>query len=86
MLEQYRAIADSAGCSPAQLALAWVLAQGDHIIPIPGTKRRAYLEDNIGAADVTLTEDILTRLDTLFPRGAAASDRYTEQGMQMTDL
>ena len=86
LLEQYRAIADSAGCSPAQLALAWVLAQGDHIIPIPGTKRRAYLEDNIGAADVTLTEDILTRLDTLFPRGAAAGDRYTEQGMQMTNL
>lgn len=86
LLEQFRAIADGVGCSPAQLALAWVLAQGDHIIPIPGTKRRTYLEDNVGAADVALSQDILARLDTLFPRGAAAGERYNEQGMQMTDL
>lgn len=86
LLNEFRAIADSVGCSPAQLALAWVLAQGDHIIPIPGTKRRKYLEDNVGAADVTLSESILARLDALFPRGAAAGDRYNQQGMQMTDL
>lgn len=85
-LNEYYAIAESVECSPAQLALAWVLAQGEHIIPIPGTKRRSYLEDNVGAANVTLNKDILARLDALFPRGVAAGERYTEQGMQMTGL
>ncbi|MEI5688825.1 aldo/keto reductase [Sphingomonas kyungheensis] len=64
------------GCTPAQLALAWVLAQGEDIVPIPGTKRRRYLEDNLGALDVTLTADELARIDTILPPGAASGTRY----------
>ncbi|WP_271301056.1 aldo/keto reductase [Sphingomonas sp. CV7422] len=64
------------GCTPAQLALAWVLAQGEDIVPIPGTKRRRYLEDNLGALDVTLTADELARIDTILPPGAASGMRY----------
>jgi aryl-alcohol dehydrogenase-like predicted oxidoreductase len=73
-------MADEKGCTPAQLALAWVLAQGDDVVPIPGTKRRTYLEDNIGALDVELTADDLTRIDNELP--AAAGDRYDRSGMQ----
>ena len=70
------------GCSPAQLALAWVLAQGDDIVPIPGTKRLGYLEDNAGALAVTLTEADLNRIDAAFPAGVAAGPRYPSQTMQ----
>jgi hypothetical protein len=63
--------------SPAQLALAWVLGQGDDIVPIPGTKRRRYLEENVGALDVRLTPEELTEIDSLLPPGAAAGPRYT---------
>lgn len=68
--------------TPAQLALAWVLAQGDDIVPIPGTKRRAYLKENVGALDVTLTDGDLTRLAEIAPPGAAVGARYPEPGMQ----
>ncbi|MEA2185501.1 MAG: hypothetical protein QOK16_512 [Solirubrobacteraceae bacterium] len=74
-----KAIADEKGCTAAQLALAWVLARGDDVVPIPGTKRRTYLEDNVGALDVELTADDLARLDEL-PQ--AAGDRYDRTGMQ----
>ncbi len=74
-------IAREKGCSPAQLALAWVLAQGQDIVPIPGTKRRTYLEENAGAADVRLTPDDLRRIDEAAPRGAAAGLRYPEASM-----
>lgn len=70
------------GCAPAQLALAWVLAQGDDIVPVPGTKRRRYLEENVGALDVMLTRDDLDRIDRIIPPGAAAGTRYPEQGMR----
>jgi len=73
------------GCTPAQLALAWVLAQGDDVVPIPGTKRVAYLEDNLGAVHVTLTRDELAEIDRLFPPGAASGERYSEGGMKMLD-
>jgi aryl-alcohol dehydrogenase-like predicted oxidoreductase len=63
-------------CTPAQLALVWVSSRGDDVVPIPGTKRREYLEQNVGAIDVELTEDDLARLDAAFPPGAAAGDRY----------
>ena len=63
-------------CTAAQLALAWVLSRGEDVVPIPGTKRREYLEQNVGALDVELTEDDLARLDAAFPPGAAAGDRY----------
>jgi len=78
-------IAREKGCTPSQLALAWVLAQGDDVIPIPGTKRRKYLEENVGALDVTLTRDDLRMLEEVFPHGAAAGPRYPEQMMALLD-
>jgi aryl-alcohol dehydrogenase-like predicted oxidoreductase len=69
-------IATSKGCTPAQLALAWVLAQGEDLVPIPGTKRRKYLEENLGALDVTLTADDLATIDEIAPKGVAAGPRY----------
>jgi aryl-alcohol dehydrogenase-like predicted oxidoreductase len=73
-------------CSPAQLALAWVLAQGGDLVPIPGTKRRAYLDDNLGALDVRFTPTDLQRLDQTAPRGATAGTRYPEQHMRAVGL
>ncbi|HEX3807707.1 MAG TPA: aldo/keto reductase [Gaiellaceae bacterium] len=71
-------LAAEKGVTPGQLALAWVLAQGDDIVPIPGTKRVKYLEENAAAVDVELTEDDLRRLEEAFPKGAAAGDRYSD--------
>ena len=72
-------LAREKGCTPAQLALAWVLAQGEDVVPIPGTKRRTYLEENLAAADIELTPDELARIDAEIP--AAAGDRYDRVGM-----
>jgi aryl-alcohol dehydrogenase-like predicted oxidoreductase len=72
--------------TPAQLTLAWLLAMGDDIIPIPGTKRRAYLEENLGALEVTLTRDDLERIDEAMPPGAAAGARYPEAQMRAVHL
>ncbi len=72
------AMASDKGCTPAQLALAWVLAQGDDVVPIPGTKRRTYLEDNLGALDVTLDADDLARIDAIMPPGVAEGQRYAD--------
>jgi aryl-alcohol dehydrogenase-like predicted oxidoreductase len=69
-------LAASKGCTPAQLALAWVLAQGEDIVPIPGTRRRRNLEENVGALAITLTNDDLRRIDELLPQGTAAGERY----------
>jgi aryl-alcohol dehydrogenase-like predicted oxidoreductase len=77
-----RALSADKGCTPAQLALAWLLAQGKDIVPIPGTKRRTYLEENVGALDITLTPDELIEIDTLLPPGAAAGSRYSAPGMR----
>jgi aryl-alcohol dehydrogenase-like predicted oxidoreductase len=77
-------IAGEKGITPAQLALAWVLAQGEDVVPIPGTKRRKYLEDNAGAVDVELSDDELKRIDAELP--AAAGDRYDEAGMASVNL
>jgi aryl-alcohol dehydrogenase-like predicted oxidoreductase len=71
-----RAVGGAKGASPAQVALAWVLAQGDDLIPIPGTKRRKYLEENVGAADIVLTADDLAALDMAAPVGSTAGARY----------
>jgi aryl-alcohol dehydrogenase-like predicted oxidoreductase len=68
-------------CTPGQLALAWLLARGDDIVPIPGTKRRTYLEENVGATEVILTKVDLTRIDEVAPKGVAAGQRYPEQMM-----
>ncbi|HEX2125900.1 MAG TPA: aldo/keto reductase [Thermoleophilaceae bacterium] len=72
-------IAREKGCTPGQLALAWVLAQGDDVVPIPGTKRRRYLEENLAAVDVELTPEDLARIDAEVPQ--AAGERYDPQGM-----
>ena len=79
-------IAEEISCTPAQLALAWVLAQGQDIVPIPGTKHTRYLEENVGALKVVLTEDQLRRLDAAFPVGVPAGARYHEQGMRTINL
>ncbi len=75
-------IATDKGCKPSQLALAWVLAQGDDIIPIPGTKRRAYLDENIGALDVRLSLEELDIINRVLPRGTTAGSRYAAVSMQ----
>ena len=82
---EVEAIAADVGCTPGQLALAWLLAQGESIVPIPGTKRRRYLEDNAGAVDVRLDAGLLARIDVVLPRGAAAGERYGELGMRFAD-
>ena len=82
LVERIRALAADKGCTPAQLALAWLLAQGEDIVPIPGTKRRRYLEENVGALDVRLTPEELAEIDTILPPGAAAGPRYPERGMR----
>jgi aryl-alcohol dehydrogenase-like predicted oxidoreductase len=82
LVREIEAMAREKGCTPAQLALAWVLAQGDDIVPIPGTKRRRYLEENVGALQVELTPADLERIDRIIPPGAAAGTRYTAQQMQ----
>jgi aryl-alcohol dehydrogenase-like predicted oxidoreductase len=69
-------------CAPSQLALAWLLARGHDIVPIPGTKRRQYLEQNVGALSVQLTAQDLARIDAIAPRGVAAGQRYPETGMR----
>jgi aryl-alcohol dehydrogenase-like predicted oxidoreductase len=76
-------IAAQKHCTPSQLALAWVLAQGEDLVPIPGTKRRKYLEENVGALDVQLSANDLERIEAVAPRGAAAGPRYPEHMMQL---
>jgi aryl-alcohol dehydrogenase-like predicted oxidoreductase len=76
-------LAAEKGCTPSQLALAWVLAQGDDMVPIPGTKRRQFLEENVGAINVTLTRADLERIDEVAPKGAAAGDRYHAEAMKL---
>ena len=78
LVDTVRRLAEAKGCTPAQLALAWLLAQGDDIVPIPGTKREKYLRENVAAADITLTPEELAAIDAAAPRGAAAGDRYPD--------
>jgi aryl-alcohol dehydrogenase-like predicted oxidoreductase len=78
-------IAKQKGCKPSQLALAWVLAQDKNIVPIPGTKRRKYLEENVAAIDVMLTKEDLRRIEEIFPTGAAAGERYPEHMMKIVN-
>ncbi|HEX6661927.1 MAG TPA: aldo/keto reductase [Sphingomicrobium sp.] len=86
LVREVEAIAKEKGCTTAQLALAWVLAQGEDIVPIPGTKHVRYLDQNIGALDVKLGQDELDRLDAILPPGAAAGERYHERGMATVNL
>ncbi len=86
LVEEVQAIAAGLGCTAAQLALAWVMAQGADIVPIPGTKRIALLEQNIAASDLVLSSEILARLDRVMPAGAATGQRYAPASMQMLNL
>ena len=85
LVDRLEAIARAKGCTPAQLALAWVLAQGDDIAPIPGTKRRTYLEENVAAVDLRLTAEERARLSTEFPPGASAGERYSPDSLAWID-
>jgi len=78
-------VAEKKKCTPSQLALAWLLARGQDIIPIPGTKRRKYLEENAGALDVELTAEDLLRIDEVAPHGAASGERYPEHMMTLVN-
>ena len=78
LVDQVRALAEAKGCTAGQLALAWVLSRGDDVVPIPGTKRRTYLEENVAALDVELTPEDLATLESVFPVGVGAGDRYPD--------
>jgi aryl-alcohol dehydrogenase-like predicted oxidoreductase len=85
LVRRVEEIAKEKGCKPSQLALAWVLAQRDDIVPIPGTKRRKYLEENVGALDLKLASEDLRRIEEVFPRDATAGARYPEHMMQLVN-
>jgi aryl-alcohol dehydrogenase-like predicted oxidoreductase len=86
LLATLREIAETRDCTPAQVALAWLLAKGEDIVPIPGTKRRRYLEENAAAVDLVLEPADLAALEAAFPQGAAAGDRYPAGGMRRVGL
>jgi aryl-alcohol dehydrogenase-like predicted oxidoreductase len=85
LVKKIEELAAAKGCTPSQLALAWVLDQGDDIVPIPGTKRVKYLDDNLGAVNVSLTADDLAQIDAILPAGVAAGSRNSAQAMQTID-
>jgi aryl-alcohol dehydrogenase-like predicted oxidoreductase len=78
LVERVKEIASDKGVTPGQLAIAWLLAQGDDIVPIPGTKRRSYLEENVAATEITLTPDELERINEVAPKNITAGDRYAD--------
>jgi aryl-alcohol dehydrogenase-like predicted oxidoreductase len=78
LVERVEELAAAKGCAAAQIALAWVLAQGEDIVPIPGTTRVKNLEENVGALDIELTNEELRDLEAVFPKGAAAGERYAD--------
>jgi aryl-alcohol dehydrogenase-like predicted oxidoreductase len=83
LVQRIEEIANNKGCKPSQLALAWVLAQGEDIVPIPGTKRRQYLEENAAASEIVLTPEDLQQIDEISPQGVAAGGRYSEEMMNL---
>ena len=85
LVRRVEEIAKEKNCTASQLALAWVMAQGEDIVPIPGTKHRKYLEENAGAVDVQLTKDDLRRIDEVAPQGVASGERYPEHMMQLVN-
>jgi aryl-alcohol dehydrogenase-like predicted oxidoreductase len=86
IVDRLNTIARERKCSPAQLALAWLLAQGKDIVPIPGAKRRTHLSDNAAAVDIELSRDDLAKINAAAPRGAAAGERYTAEGMKGVNI
>jgi aryl-alcohol dehydrogenase-like predicted oxidoreductase len=85
LVERVRQLAAAKGVTPSQLAIAWVLSRGDDVVPIPGTKRRRYLEENTGALEVELTADDLAAIEEVTPRGSVAGERYTPEHMANVD-
>jgi aryl-alcohol dehydrogenase-like predicted oxidoreductase len=85
LVERVREIAEEVGCTPAQLALAWLLHRGDDVVPIPGTKRVRYLEENAAAAEIELSDDQLARIDEAVPVGASRGERYPPAGMKTVE-
>ncbi len=85
LVKKIEQLAAAKGCTPSQLALAWVLSQGEDTVPIPGTKRVEYLDDNLGAVNVRLTAAEMAQIDAILPAGAASGERYNAQAMQMID-
>jgi aryl-alcohol dehydrogenase-like predicted oxidoreductase len=85
LVDQVRQLAASKGVTPSQLAIAWVLAQGDDVVAIPGTKRRSYLEENLGALEIELTGEDLAAIERVTPRGSVAGERYTPEHMANVD-
>jgi aryl-alcohol dehydrogenase-like predicted oxidoreductase len=83
LVGKVKALAAEKNCTAAQLALAWVLAQGPHIVPIPGTRNASRLDENLGALDVRLSADDLREIEAVFPAGAIAGPRYTESMMRL---
>ena len=86
LVREVEKLAAEKNCKPSQVALAWVLSRGSSIVPIPGTKRRSYLEENAGAIAVRLTTADIDRLEKVFPKGIAAGERYPQQGMQTVNI
>jgi aryl-alcohol dehydrogenase-like predicted oxidoreductase len=86
VVDQVTELASEKGVTPSQLAIAWVLSRGDDIVAIPGTKRVRYLEENVGACDVTLTDDDIAAIDEVSPRGVAAGERYDERGLRAVNV
>jgi aryl-alcohol dehydrogenase-like predicted oxidoreductase len=86
IVKKLEAFASGKGCTSSQLALAWVVGQGDHLFPIPGTKRLKYLEENIGALNLTLTKEELKEIDLIAPKNVASGTRYTEAGMKVVNV
>jgi aryl-alcohol dehydrogenase-like predicted oxidoreductase len=86
LVQKVQEIAQEIDCTPSQVALAWVLQQDDIHLPIPGTKKVKYLEENTAAADITLSSSTLKALDEVFPKGVAAGERYPEASMKMVNL
>jgi aryl-alcohol dehydrogenase-like predicted oxidoreductase len=85
LVDEFAAIAEDRDCTPAQLALAWVLAQGEDIIPIPGTKKRKYLEENAKAVDIVLSKDDLQQIETLLAKYPDVGQRYSDGGMKLVN-
>lgn len=86
LVDELRALADDEGCTPAQLSIAWLLTRGEHVVPLPGTKRRKWLEENVAAADLVLSSETLAALDAAFGAGAVQGARYPEGQMKRLGL
>jgi aryl-alcohol dehydrogenase-like predicted oxidoreductase len=86
LVARVREVAEDVGCTPVQLALAWLLHQGDDVVPIPGTKRVKYVEENAEAAEISLSADQLAALDEAMPAGVAAGERYPAEAMGSLEL